>query len=135
MVFQAHLGVALSVVGVGLPAVVVADQNPCPMIPVGGITNLSALSFDTVTKGAACLQQMAECICADFIEVLQDEFSEVTVNQRLRGHIARAAALVDTVGNGHEHLGPRDAPGHRVRKEHILARRDQTIQLAHHLLE
>ncbi len=76
---------------------------------------------------------MLEGVGGDFVEVLQDQFAQVAVQQRLGGQEALAAAFVDAVGDGQEDLGFGNAAGHGMGEEHVAAVGYHAFQLGHRL--
>ncbi|MNE24540.1 hypothetical protein D3C80_1178340 [compost metagenome] len=101
------------------------------MITIGRISHLSARSFDPLADHRAEINEMAKGVCGDIVKILQNELSHVTVEQRLRRHVAGASSLVDSIGDDQEYLRLRNAPSHCVGEENIAASANHSVENGH----
>ena len=69
-VFQAHLGLALGVAGVGLPLVAAVDEDLGAVVAVGRVTHLAAAGLDALAQCGAAFDEVLEAVGRDFVEVL-----------------------------------------------------------------
>ncbi|EWS63030.1 hypothetical protein Y695_03738 [Hydrogenophaga sp. T4] len=124
---------SLGVVAVGLPLVLIADEDAGAVVAVGAVTDLAAAALGALADGGAGFDEVAKGVGRDFVKVLQDELAQVAVEQHLRRLVALATALVDAVGDGEEDLGLGDAAGHGVGEEDVAAVGDHAVERGHDL--
>jgi hypothetical protein len=103
------------------------------VVTVGRIPDLAARRFDAFPDRGAELDEMAEGVCRDLVEILKDQLAHVAVEQGLRRHMARARSLVDLVGDDQEDLRLGNAAGHRMGEENIATVSDHAVQDGHDL--